>query len=149
MNKQLEQIKKEAIAMCQQNKARVTPLRENVLDLLLKYQGVVKAYQLLADMQAIRENVAPPTVYRALDFWAEQGVLHKVQALNGYVLCQHHSHTHHQGVILLCENCQHIFEECDTPKINELKAELAQKGFKVNMEQLVFTGTCQTCQNKK
>ena len=85
MNKPQTQLKKAALLACQHNKAQVTPLRESVLDLLLTYQGVVKAYQLMADMQKQRKNVAPPTVYRALDFWVAQGVLHKVQALNGYV----------------------------------------------------------------
>lgn len=144
------QIKQRAIAACKKNKAQLTPLRETVLDLLLKHQGVLKAYQLLNDMQTLRDNVAPPTVYRALDFWVSQGILHKVQSLGGYILCQHDDHEHcHQGLILLCDECQNIFEECSSLKSGELRKELEEKGFKINMDQLVITGTCQTCQNKK
>ncbi|WP_434779211.1 Fur family transcriptional regulator [Neisseria sp. Ec49-e6-T10] len=147
MNAHTNQLKQHILKICAENQAQVTPLREAVLDLLLKHDGVLKAYQLLNDMQLIRKNVAPPTVYRALDFWVEQGVLHKVNALNGYVLCQHPDHPH-QGVILLCDSCHHIFEECDTPKLRELKEELAQKGFTVDMQQMVLTGVCQSCQTK-
>lgn len=145
-----KQIKEKAIIACKKNNAQLTPLRETVLDLLLQYHGVLKAYQLLNDMQALRENVAPPTVYRALDFWVTQGILHKVQSLGGYILCQHDDHKHcQQGLILLCEECQNIFEQCGSVKSEELRNELAQKGFKINMDQLVITGTCQACQNKK
>ena len=138
-----------ALAIYEQNGAQVTPLREMVLDLLLQYNGVVKAYQLLSDMKAIRENVAPPTVYRALDFWVEQGVLHKTEALNGYVLCQHLAQHQCSGVILHCDHCQQIFEECHTDTLALLKEELIDKGFEVQMQQIVLKGICRTCQNKK
>ena len=141
--------KEQALAMCQQNGAQLTPLRERVLDLLLQYKGVVKAYQILSDMKVGRENVAPPTVYRALDFWVEQGVLHKAEALNGYVLCQHLAQHQCSGVILHCEHCQQIFEQCHTETLEMFKAELANKGFKVQMQQIVLKGICHTCQHKK
>ena len=149
MNTQTKHIRQHALETCKNNNAQLTPLREMVLDLLLEYQGVVKAYQLLDDIRNIKKNAAPPTVYRALDFWVDQGIVHKVQALNGYILCQQHENTCEQTAILLCEDCQHIFETSHNQKIKELEAELAQQGFKTNMEHLVFTGTCQRCQNKK
>lgn len=141
--------KNHVLTICQQNCAQVTPLREMVLDLLLQYNGVVKAYQLLSDMKAIRENVAPPTVYRALDFWVEQGVLHKTEALNGYVLCQHLAQHQCSGVILHCTHCQQIFEECHTDTLELFKEELTNKGFKVQMQQIALKGICRTCQSKK
>ncbi len=141
--------KEQVLAICRQNGAQVTPLREIVLNLLLKYEGVVKAYQLLSDMKAIRENVAPPTVYRALDFWVEQGILHKTEALNGYILCQHLAQHQCSGVILHCVHCQQIVEQCRADTLDQFKDELADKGFKVQKQQIVLKGICQTCQNKK
>ena len=56
-------------------------LREQVLDIVLRQEGVIKTYTVLAQMQQQSNGmVAPPTAYRALDFWAEHGVLHKVAA---------------------------------------------------------------------
>ena len=80
--------KERIIAQAREQGLQITALREQVLDIVLRQEGVIKAYTVLAQMQQ-RSNgvVAPPTAYRALDFWAEHGVLHKVAAVNGYVLC--------------------------------------------------------------
>ena len=58
---------------CAARGARLTELRQQVLGLVLARGGVVKAYQVLTDLQAARGPAAPPTVYRALDFLVEQG----------------------------------------------------------------------------
>lgn len=86
-------IKQNILAQCRAQNVQVTPLREHVLDIVLQLDGVIKAYTVLAQMQRESDNVlAPPTAYRALDFWAEQGVLHKIPAVNGYILCSHVQH---------------------------------------------------------
>lgn len=76
--------KQKIIAACQQSGGQITPLREQVLDIVLQQQeGVIKAYTVLAQMQRDAKNiVAPPTAYRALDFWVDQGILHKIPAVN-------------------------------------------------------------------
>ena len=74
-------IKQKILEQAQRDGVQVTALREQVLDIVLKQSGVIKAYNVLSQMQQQSEGVvAPPTAYRALDFWAEQGVLHKVAA---------------------------------------------------------------------
>ena len=86
-------IKQKILEQAQRDGVQVTALREQVLDIVLKQSGVIKAYNVLSQMQQQSEGVvAPPTAYRALDFWAEQGVLHKVAAVNGYILCSHAQH---------------------------------------------------------
>lgn len=71
-------VKEQILHQCRTTGAQVTPLREQVLDMVLQLDGVIKAYNVLAQMQRDSESVvAPPTAYRALDFWAEQGVLQK------------------------------------------------------------------------
>ncbi len=147
----LTQYRTQVLLTCQQNKALVTPLRETVLDLILNRTGVVKAYDVLADMQKLRGNVAPPTVYRALDFWADQGVLHKVAAVNGYVLCQNlHDHeAHHHALILLCNECGEVKEVVAGPQWQAFKAGVADQGFVLADEHMVLTGMCQRCQQTK
>ena len=72
------------IARAREQGLQITALREQVLDIVLRQEGVIKAYTVLAQMQQQSNGVvAPPTAYRALDFWAEHGVLHKVAAVNG------------------------------------------------------------------
>ena len=70
------------IARAREQGLQITALREQVLDIVLRQEGVIKAYTVLAQMQQQSNGVvAPPTAYRALDFWAEHGVLHKVAAM--------------------------------------------------------------------
>ena len=68
-------IKQKILEQAQRDGVQVTALREQVLDIVLKQSGVIKAYNVLSQMQQQSEGVvAPPTAYRALDFWVEQGV---------------------------------------------------------------------------
>ena len=67
-------IKQKILEQAQRDGVQVTALREQVLDIVLKQSGVIKAYNVLSQMQQQSEGVvAPPTAYRALDFWAEAG----------------------------------------------------------------------------
>ena len=69
------------IARAREQGLQITALREQVLDIVLRQEGVIKAYTVLAQMQQQSNSVvAPPTAYRALDFWSEHGVLHTVAA---------------------------------------------------------------------
>ena len=133
--------------------AQVTALREQVLDIVLRQHGVIKAYAVLAQMQQeSAAPVAPPTAYRALDFWAEQGVLHKVAAVNGYVLCSHAQHDcgahchesapHHSAFILVCSECGAVDEQTLSREWQALRAGVAAGGFSLQDEHVVLTGIC-------
>ena len=54
-----------ANAHCEKNGAKLTDLRRQILDLVLQHEGVVKAYQILGDLQQTRASAAPPTVLAA------------------------------------------------------------------------------------
>ncbi|WP_066567524.1 Fur family transcriptional regulator, partial [Snodgrassella sp. CFCC 13594] len=153
--------KAKILAQCRQRGVSITALREQVLDIVLAMSGVVKAYQVLACMQqASGAAVAPPTAYRALDFWAEQGVLHKVSAVNGYILCRHVQHEcsvhcheeaahHHSAFVLVCTECGAVDEQSLSLQWAALQQGLAQTGFALNDEHIVLTGICQKCQQHK
>lgn len=129
---------------CEQRGGRLTAQREQVLALAFDYPGVVKAYQLLADMQAERGATAPPTVYRALDFLVEQGLLHRVDALNGYVLCQHFD-CPHDSLMLVCEQCGGVEELDVADSLSSLTAALTERGFQPHSQNIVLTGVCRAC----
>ena len=154
----MQTIKQQILSQARQNGAQVTALREQVLDIVLRQHGVIKAYAVLAQMQQeSAAPVAPPTAYRALDFWAEQGVLHKVAAVNGYVLCSHASHqcghdchghaekAHHQSFILVCTECGAVDEQSLSSQWAALQAGVAASGFVLQEEHVVLTGRCRQC----
>ena len=64
-------MKQKIIEQARAKGAQVTALREQVLDIVLEHEGVIKAYYVLSQMQQHSKTpVAPPNAYRALDFWA-------------------------------------------------------------------------------
>ena len=153
-------IKQKILEQAQRDGVQVTALREQVLDIVLKQSGVIKAYNVLSQMQQQSEGVvAPPTAYRALDFWAEQGVLHKVAAVNGYILCSHAQHerndhchdheeteAHHSAFILVCTECGTADEQTLSQEWAALRAGVAETGFSLKEEHVVLTGICKKCQ---
>lgn len=149
--------KSRILAQCRQENITVTALRVHVLDIVLRMTGVIKAYQVLAQMQQDNNNtVAPPTAYRTLDFWAERGVLHKIPAINGYILCRHVQHectshcpnngVHHNAFVLVCTSCGRVDEQSMSSEWSRLQQRLADSGFSLNEEHIVLTGLCRYCQ---
>ncbi len=129
---------------CLKNGANLTDLRRQVLDLVLAHDGVVKAYQVLSDLQQARGSAAPPTVYRALEFLVEQGILHRVEALNGYVVCRHLDCAH-PSVILTCRDCGKVDEMAADEGFMTLRQLCAGHGFEMDEQQLLLNGRCVQC----
>ncbi len=132
---------------CIKRGARMTPIRRQVLELVLAYSNVVKAYEILEDLKKLRENVAPPTVYRALDFFVEIGVLHRAESLNGFVFCSHFDEQH-TSVILNCNRCGKIEEMAAQEPVDILLAFCRERGFEVQEGPLVLSGECRACQHR-
>ncbi len=136
------------LATCKERGIQVTTLRETVLDLVLDSQGIIKAYSILAKLQELNDStVAPPTAYRALDFWAEQGVLHKIPAINGYIVCEHAAcdHEHQTSLILVCSECDEVEELTASQEWLGLLLGLQKNGFEVDDDYVVLTGKCKKC----
>jgi Fur family zinc uptake transcriptional regulator len=130
---------------CALQGSKLTALRRQVLDLVLRHDGVVKAYQILADLQQERgASAAPPTVYRALDFLVEQGLLHRVEALNGFIVCDHFG-CHHESLFLVCAACGEVAELDAAACLPALNSATAALGFVLQAQNLVLTGTCRQC----
>lgn len=135
----------QAEAICAGRNERFTPLRKLVLELVWSSHKPVKAYDLLAQLAEHHERPAPPTVYRALDFLREAGLVHKIQSLNAYVGCSAPSRLH-QGQFFICEQCGDI-AELDDEAITARVAENAKRvGFRVKDEIIEILGQCQVCQ---
>lgn len=140
------QIIKCAVNLCQQRGVRLTPLRRQVLELVLHYRKPVGAYTLLEDLHDEQgRRAAPPTVYRALNFLLEQGLIHRITSLNAFTACAYLSHPH-VGQFLICECCGDA-TEFDAPNINkDIMQHAQQLGFKVEKQTIEISGQCAHCQ---
>ena len=131
--------------LCGSKGVRFTELRRRVLELVWQSHRPLGAYDILDTLS--REDgrrAAPPTVYRALDFLLEQGLVHRIASLNAFVGCSSPAHRH-QGQFLICRNC-HEATELDQPRIHRAIADsAAELGFTVEAETVEVAGLCARC----
>lgn len=146
----IEQNLAEATALCESRGRRMTPIRSQVLSLMLQSGRSLKAYELLEKMQAIHPSSKPATIYRALEFLEEEGFIHRLDAINGWTACQHihtDSHAHHD-LLVVCTECGTV-REISAPHINqELTTLLEGVGFHQNSQQTEIQATCDKCSKK-
>jgi Fur family transcriptional regulator, zinc uptake regulator len=135
---------KKAHELCVEQGEKLTPLRQQVLEILLRRKGPVKAYEVLAELQRERESAAPPTAYRALEFLLSVGLIHKIESLNAYVACTH-KEIHRTGLFFVCDDC-HSITELEDPKIDRLLSKTGESaGFKVGAAEIEIHGKCRNC----
>ncbi|MEM9177060.1 MAG: transcriptional repressor, partial [Myxococcota bacterium] len=76
-------------------------------------QKPVKAYEMIDVLRETGVGAAKPaTVYRALDYLAGHGLVHKIHSLNAYVPCQDPARSE-DCQLLICDQCEKVLEFCD------------------------------------
>ena len=125
--------------ICEEKGRRFTPLREHVFALVAQARGPVKAYDLLDQISPDLGSPKPPTVYRALDFLAGLGLIHRVEALNAYVACDH-SQGGHVAEFFICENCKNLQERHANDHID-----CVPDGFLINRSVIEHYCLCKNC----
>lgn len=118
--------------------------RSQVLSILLSSDRPMGAYQILDAMRERQPRVAPPTVYRALDFLQQYGLIHKLETLHAYISCSHPDHAHHSQ-FLICTACGDVTELSDTEIAHSLDHAAAASGFEPNRDVVEMTGHCAQC----
>lgn len=130
---------------CTENAAQLTPLRRQVLELILNVHQPVGAYDLLEQLaQRMQKRVAPPTVYRALEFLVEMGLVHRIASLNAYLACSN-SDRHGEAVFFICRRCRNAME-INSDAISAAIADTAKKArFAAEQQTVEVLGTCPQC----
>ena len=147
-NKQITQVLERAEALCRERGVRLTDQRKAVLRLLCVSDKALSAYELLERLRGVVKNPAPPTVYRALDFLLEQGLVHKLESQHAYVGCAHPDHPH-ASQFLICNDCGEVAEVEDSSVTKSLKAAGKAIGFRTKRPVVELLGTCAQCTAKR
>lgn len=131
--------------LCQQNSVRLTPIRESVLRILWQQHRPLGAYQIQDQLSRIAEKpVAPPTVYRAIEFLLEQGLIHRISSLNAYIGCPF-TGSNHSNLFMICNNCGNTAEVAQN-NINSLLQDTSKRvGFTLQSQSLELFGLCPQC----
>lgn len=133
-----------AEAQCQAQGLRLTEIRRRVLELVWHGHAPMKAYEILEQLQKENPRTAPPTVYRAIEFLMDAGLVHRIESLNAYVGCGKPD-TEHNGQFLICNRCG-VVAEIDDPRITHLLLkEAEQLKFKVELQTVEIRGLCPQC----
>ncbi len=134
----------EAALHCRQRGASLTPIRRQVLALLRRQAGGLKAYDLLERIKVAHPSVSPPTVYRALDFLIEQGLAHKIGRTNQFVACNHDCHDV-AGLFLVCPQCGRVTELHDEAAVAALSSTLESAGHTLAGPEIEISAMCRSC----
>jgi Fur family transcriptional regulator, zinc uptake regulator len=132
-------------SVCARQGLHLTPLRRQVLTILSESSAPLGAYAIIDQLsRRERKPVAPPTVYRTLEFLLDHGFVYKIESRNAYAPCEHLGHAHH-GALLLCEKCGRSDEIEDAKLDRLLKATAARSGFAPHRQMVELLGLCRDC----
>ena len=131
--------------LCVERGVQLTPIRHKVLELIWESHKAVKAYELLDRLKPLLQAAKPSTIYRALDFLIEQGLIHRVESLNAFVGCRCSDHQHEQ-LLLICKHCHEVEERSAPDVMLALSQEFNQAGFMVHSKAIEVHGICAKCQ---
>src|SRR5580658_1298 len=133
-----------AAQLCAARGARLTPLRRQVLKLVWRGHEAAGAYAVLEGLRRSHPGAAPPTVYRALDFLIEHGLIHRIESLNAYVGCPQPERPH-ASQFLICGRCSATAELDDPAIAGAVLRRAGALGFAVAQQTVEVRGFCPRC----
>jgi Fur family zinc uptake transcriptional regulator len=93
-------------------------------------------------------RVAPTTVYRALDFLRDQGLVHRLASLNAFTGCAFPG-TSHSGQFLICTSCRQLAELDDRRLADALETSAEASGFAISRSTVEIMGLCPCCRERQ
>jgi len=136
---------KHAETLCAERAQRLTPIRRQVLEVLLESHNPLGAYEIIDRAAASGARPAPITVYRALDFLRDNGLVHRIESRNAFVACVNNHASGDLVVFLLCERCGAVGEAASAAVADQLKAAARSAGFTPKTPVIEITGVCSHC----
>jgi Fur family zinc uptake transcriptional regulator len=135
-----------AEAHCAQRAQRLTPIRRQVLETLLESHKPLGAYEIIEHLTD-ETRPAPITIYRALDFLRDNGLVHRIESRNAFVACVHNHGDSDLVVFLICERCGTVGETPGGAAANALKAAARAAGFSPKSPLVEIAGICSHCRD--
>ena len=130
--------------LCMVRGVQLTAIRHQVLELIWGSHKAVKAYELLDLIKPLQNAAKPPTIYRALDFLLEQGLIHRIESLNAFVGCNCSGHQH-DLLLLICKQCHEVEERPALKVMSALTQEFTDAGFVTHSQAIEAHGLCAKC----
>ena len=132
--------------VCEKRTQKFTSIRRQVLEALLSSHRPLGAYEVIDELAKSMPRPAPITVYRALDFLMDNGLVHRIESRNAYLACAHDHDAAAMVAFLICEHCGSVGEIPAAPVAQSLNAAARSSGFTPKLSVVEITGTCAHCQ---
>ncbi len=133
--------------VCDDKGLKYTLGRETVLAIVAEQNKALTAYEILDLLKVQQQSAKPTTVYRALEFWMEAGLIHRIDSSNAFVLCEHPGEQH-TAQMLICDSCGHVAEVCASNICSELDDQARRQGFRISKQVIESHGVCNACFDK-
>ncbi|GJD33354.1 Fur family transcriptional regulator [Methylobacterium aerolatum] len=134
--------------LCRERSVQFTALRREVLEAVAASERPPGAYDIAERLSKPGRRVAPVSVYRALDFLMELGLVHRIASRNAFVPCAHEHGAGENVVFLICRTCGGI-DETTSPEVeSSLGRTLARAGFTPAHSILEVEGDCGACRTR-
>jgi Fur family transcriptional regulator, zinc uptake regulator len=130
--------------LCAARAQRLTPMRRHVLEALLVSHRPLGAYEIMERL-ADQGRPAPITIYRALDFLRDHGLVHRIESRNAFVACVQHHADSDPIVFLICERCGAVGEAPGGAVAETLKTSCRSAGFAPKSPVIEIAGICAHC----
>ncbi len=137
-----------AAEACAREGGRLTEVRRQVLALVLGSSEPVGAYALLDRLRPEKANATPVTVYRALNFLQQHGLVHKMERLNAFIGCTEPGERHlhdHAAQFLICRSCGAVTEMEDAGISASVSKAAELSGFRPAHATVEVEGICAAC----
>jgi Fe2+ or Zn2+ uptake regulation protein len=122
---------------------RATPQRQLILDAICEGGGHTTLAEIYERVQAKAPAISRATVYRALDFFCQLGLVVAADIGGEHTVYEIAGTTRHHH--LACRQCGQV-EQVDPELVETLFTQIeSEQGFKVDMDHIVLLGTCKRC----
>ena len=119
-------------------------VQAEVMDALRANGGRLTAYDILASLKETNPKAAPTTVYRALNALMDQGLVHRLESLNAFVVCKS-DHACHDAILSICDDCGTVEETVDPDVLRTMAKAVGKTGFAPKRHVVEVHGTCSDC----
>jgi Fur family zinc uptake transcriptional regulator len=132
---------------CAERQVRLTAQRRRVLEIVAAQPAAVGAYEILQQMTENGRLPAPISIYRALQFWVQQGLVHRLASRNAFVACSAPA-APHAAQFLICQRCDGITEFQEPTVRAAIDARARALGFAISACTIEAIGTCAGCRDR-
>ncbi len=132
---------------CRREGVKLTPARRQILEILAAEGRPLGAYDLIERVAAATgKHPAPISIYRALDFLLDNGLVHRLASRNAYLACVHGHARRDPVVFLICDKCGTVIEAAPKAIHRDLAALAAERDFTPRAQVMEIAGLCRECQ---